>query len=240
MAQLTMYELGKPNSLPIDADGSTSVKVSPTALYALKVKSHFSKRLYPYLFYFSTARQSIRPLYLGIYGSGHIDPSLEPNGELTFGYNNDDMIPGALSFSIAPDEGYFQLFLTTSPGDFDSLAQSSPFTESEPCHAATYDGYGDGLEIRRFSSSGPYETNVISLPTTPSSSFAGHSPDIVAAQVFGISMAERQRVDANRGSERTALPESTVLELLSERLIEAASLWSVVSLKVTCEAFNNP
>ncbi|CAE6500688.1 unnamed protein product [Rhizoctonia solani] len=244
MVQLTMYELGKPNSLPIDADGSTSVKVSPTALYALKVKSHFSKRLYPYLFYFSTARQSIRPLYLGIYGSGHIETSLEPNSELTFGYNNDDMIPGALSFSIAPDEGYFQLFLTTSPNDFDSLAQSSPFAEANPRHnmaTVTDDGYGDGLEVRGFSLSGLDETHFLSPPATPQSgSFAEHSRDIPSDQVFGgRSVSEHQQMDAYQSLEhsmRAVLPESTVLELLSKRLIKAqGSPWGVVSLKVTCK-----
>ncbi|KEP48864.1 ICE-like protease (caspase) p20 domain protein [Rhizoctonia solani 123E] len=234
MAKLTLYELGKagPRSLPVEQDGSTSIQVSPTTRYALKVTSQFSKRLYAYLFYFSTARQSIRPLYLGIYGSGHIDPSLEPYGELNIGYNNDDMIPGALSFTTAPDEGYFQLFLATSPGDFDSVAQPSPFIESHAISIGNEYEYGDGLEIRGHASS-PIEKEPSPISAFPNSALGNCSADIVVAQFLEISMSERQQANTNptlEDSIRGILPDSVTSELLAAR----ASQWGVVSLKVKC------
>ncbi|EUC54992.1 ICE-like protease (caspase) p20 domain protein, partial [Rhizoctonia solani AG-3 Rhs1AP] len=233
MAKLTLYELGKagPRSLPVEQDG-TSIQVSPTTRYALKVTSQFSKRLYAYLFYFSTARQSIRPLYLGIYGSGHIDPSLEPYGELNIGYNNDDMIPGALSFTTAPDEGYFQLFLATSPGDFDSVAQPSPFIESHAISIGNEYEYGDGLEIRGHASS-PIEKEPSPISAFPNSALGNCSADIVVAQFLEISMSERQQANTNptlESSIRGILPDSVTSELLAAR----ASQWGVVSLKVKC------
>ncbi|CAE7190755.1 unnamed protein product [Rhizoctonia solani] len=219
MAKLTLYELGEAGAspLPVGHDGSTSIKLSPTALYALKVTSLFPKRLYAYLFYFSTLRQSIRPLYLGIYGSSHIDPALEPSGELCFGYNNDDMIPGALSFDIAPDEGYFQLFLTTLPGDFDSIAQQSPFIQPQTA-IDNEDDYGDGLEIRKYNSSESGEAGPSPFATIPSGTSGGRSADILVAQA------------PKRGSVRRVLPEGVRSGPLEAR----ASQWGVVSLKVKC------
>ncbi|KAL5633801.1 hypothetical protein ACGC1H_005856 [Rhizoctonia solani] len=236
MAKLTLCKLGKagPSSLPVEQDGSTCTKASPTTQYVLKVTSLFPKRLYAYLFYFSTVRQSIRPLYLGIYGSGHIDPSLEPFGELNIGYNNDDMLPGALSFTVAPDEGYFQLFLATSPGDFDSIAQPSPFIESHAISIGNENEYGDGLEIRRHSSS-PIEREPLPFSTIPSanSALGNCSADIVTAQVLEINMSERQQANMNHtleGSMRSILPDNVASELLALQ----ASQWGVVSLKVKC------
>ncbi|KAG8727400.1 hypothetical protein FRC11_013308 [Ceratobasidium sp. 423] len=230
-AQLTMYELGGavPSPLQVDQDNAITVKASPTALYALKVKSNFPRQLYAYLFYFSTASQSIRPLYLGVYGSHHIDPSLQPHGELTIGYNNDDMIPDALSFAMTSDEGYFRLFLTTSPGDFDSMNQSSPFTEPQTrgtMSTGSYDEYGDGLEIRRYSptDSGRIEPTVLLL--TPSGAVGERSIEMMAAQVLEVEVPGQKQVDTTI---RTSLTESMAIDRLAEHAI---SHWDVVSLKV--------
>ncbi|CAE6451015.1 unnamed protein product [Rhizoctonia solani] len=211
------------------------------ALYALRIKSQFPRKLYAYLFYFSTTGQSIRPLYLGVYGSYHIDPSLEPYGELTCGYINDDMIPGALSFGLTPDDGYFQLFLTTAPGDFDSLAQPSPFIDPQTDHtisAGITDQYGDGLESRKHSSLGLCRTEPLELAKVPSGAFDGHSTEVLITQAFDVTIFERQNVSMKKRSEhseRAALPESAVLELFAEHDIAVeAARWGVVNLKVKC------
>ncbi|QRW21040.1 ICE-like protease (caspase) p20 domain protein [Rhizoctonia solani] len=242
-AEITMYKLGDagPSPLPLEKDNSVTVEASPTALYALRVKSHFPRKLYAYLFYFSTVGQSIRPLYLGVYGSHYIDPTLEPYGELTCGYINDDMIPGALSFSLTPDDGYFQLFLTTAPGDFDSLAQASPFLEPQTyCDMApiiTYQ-YGDGLESRKHHSSGFNTSEPVTLPPIPSAAFDGHSAEILTTQTFDVSMFERQKVGMQRSlerSERDVLSPGEMAELFAERgNYMEVSRWGVVSLKVKC------
>ncbi|KAG8704854.1 hypothetical protein FRC11_009512, partial [Ceratobasidium sp. 423] len=229
VAELTIHELGDTSSgpLPVDKDDAITVKASPTSLYALRVKSHFPRRLYAYLFYFSTASQSIRPLYLRVYGSHDIDPSLESKGELTIGYNNDDMIPDALSFAMAPDEGYFRLFLTTSPGDFDLMDQSSPFAESQAWDTMSigdYDKYEDGLEIRRYS---PTNSSGIepSVPLATSGASGERSIGIIAAKVVEIESG-RQQADI---AMRTTVSESTARDLVAEH-----ARWGVVSLKVKC------
>ncbi|CAE6506355.1 unnamed protein product [Rhizoctonia solani] len=221
--ELTMHELGDSglSPLPVDEDKAITVKASETVLYALKVKSLFPRQLYAYLFYFSTTSQSIRPLYLGVYGSHHIDPSLQPHGELTIGYNNDDMIPDALSFSMTPDEGYFRLFLTTSPGDFDSMVQPSPFAVPQTWDTMAtgdYDEHGDGLEIRRYSPTNSGETEPVVLHPTPSGSSGEH--------VLEIEGSEQQQ---GYTAMRMTLPENVARGLLPER-----AQWGVVNLKVKC------
>ncbi|CUA75710.1 hypothetical protein RSOLAG22IIIB_11942 [Rhizoctonia solani] len=239
MAKLTLYELGEcgPKPLPVEQDGSTTIKVSSKTRYALRITSLFPNRLYAYLFYFSTAHQSIRPLYLGVYGSGYIDPPLEPFGELTVGYNNDDMIPGALSFTLAPDEGYFQVFLATSPGDFDSVAQPSPFIAPHTIPNVNEDDYGDGLRVQRYASSEPSERELEPFSAVSPGASRDHSVGIVAAQVVEVSMFERQKANVGRSlddSIRRLLPEGVRPELL----VAHASQWGVVSLKVKCHEPN--
>ncbi|GAB1526514.1 hypothetical protein RhiTH_009681 [Rhizoctonia solani] len=151
-AQLYMYRLDEagPSLVPLD-NGVATLMVPSKELYGLRIKSLFHRRLYAYLFYFSTKSQSIKPLFLSVCGNGYVDAPLEANGELTIGYGNDDMISGPISFQPETDVGYFKLFLTTVPGDFDLMAQFSPFAQSENAHIASLIG-GDrcssGIDIR--------------------------------------------------------------------------------------------
>ncbi|KAJ1305507.1 hypothetical protein OPQ81_000514 [Rhizoctonia solani] len=214
-AVMHIYELGEADRrpLPVEEDGSFKVQVSPTILYGLQVESLVNRPLYPYLFYFSTKRQSIRPLYLRVYGSGHIDPPLEGNGQLTIGFNNDDMITGALCFALPEDEGYFRLFLTTSSEDFDSIDQPSPFTESWVYRTmpATYDNeYGDGLEIRRYHPWCSNEAVPVGVPTTAYGTVEEYSNEIVTTGVSDINVSERQQTDTSgilEHSIRTLVPQ---------------------------------
>ncbi|KAG8757633.1 hypothetical protein FRC11_004403, partial [Ceratobasidium sp. 423] len=152
-AQLQMYRLDQAGPTPVPLEnGVATLTVSAGDIYGFRLKSVFNRRLYAYLFYFSTTSQSIKPLFLSVYGAGHVDAPLEANGELTIGYGNDDMISGPLSFRPAPDVGYFKLFLTTLPGDFDSMTQPSPFVEPDKIQTTSFgngDEYSDGIEIRR-------------------------------------------------------------------------------------------
>ncbi|KAF8725310.1 Caspase domain, partial [Rhizoctonia solani] len=151
-AQLYMYRLDEagPSLVPLD-NGVATLMVPSKELYGFRIKSLFHRRLYAYLFYFSTKSQSIKPLFLSVCGNGYVDAPLEANGELTIGYGNDDMISGPISFQPETDVGYFKLFLTTVPGDFDLMAQLSPFAQSENGHIASLIG-GDrcssGIDIR--------------------------------------------------------------------------------------------
>ncbi|KAF8751187.1 Ubiquitin-activating enzyme active site, partial [Rhizoctonia solani] len=227
-AEITMYKLGDagPSPLPLEKDNSVTVEASPTALYALRVKSHFPRKL---------------AVVFGCLWKPLYRPNPRTVRELTCGYINDDMIPGALSFSLTPDDGYFQLFLTTAPGDFDSLAQASPFLEPQTyCDMApiiTYQ-YGDGLESRKHHSSGFNTSEPVTLPPIPSAAFDGHSAEILTTQTFDVSMFERQKVGMQRSlerSERDVLSPGEMAELFAERgNYMEVSRWGVVSLKVKC------
>ncbi|CAE6497445.1 unnamed protein product [Rhizoctonia solani] len=151
-ARLQMYQLSQAGPVPVLLEnGVANLAASSGETYGFRIKNLFNRRLYAYLFYFSTVSQSIKPLFLSVYGNGYVDAPLEANGELTIGYGNDDMISGPISFRFAPDVGYFKLFLTTLPGDFDSMVQPSPFVESDKVQIMTFgngDEYSDGIEIR--------------------------------------------------------------------------------------------
>ncbi|CAE6343888.1 unnamed protein product [Rhizoctonia solani] len=150
--ELHLYRPGETSSIVVPEDGLVNVKLSPSDEYILKLRNLSGMGLYPYLFYFSTRGQSIRPLYLSVHGSGFIEPPLMKKGELTFGQGNDDMIPGPLSFQLAPDVGYFRLFLTTLPGDFEPMAQASPFSQPNAIFDTQIwekNQYMDGLKTQR-------------------------------------------------------------------------------------------
>ncbi|CEL54750.1 hypothetical protein RSOLAG1IB_07284 [Rhizoctonia solani AG-1 IB] len=226
-AKITVHELGG-NDLEQDDSVTVESYASSQALYYLRIKSHCPSDLYPYLFYCSTSSQSIRPLYLSVYGSHHIDPPLERYGTITCGYDNDDMVPGALSFNRTPDDGYLVLFLTTAPGDFDLLPQSSPFIHCKT-RQNTYstNQYGDGLKFRKFCPS--------ALPRGSRRALDGRAVKSIESRELKASKSGRQKTKTIRGleqSERELLPPGA----LGDRYYNYGdgAAWGVVRLKVKC------
>lgn len=65
----------------------------------------------------------------GIGSSGFIDAPLQPKSTLTLGYGDSTASP--FEFLLRPGEdvdmGFMKLFVATSPADFSSLLQGSPF-----------------------------------------------------------------------------------------------------------------
>lgn len=64
--------------------------------------------------------------------SGVVDPPLLPRSVLTIGYGDTATEPW--TFGLRPGEnvdvGFFKVFFTTSPSDFSTLLQDSPFVPS--------------------------------------------------------------------------------------------------------------
>ncbi|KAH7337328.1 caspase domain-containing protein [Rhizoctonia solani] len=252
--QLHIYRLDKegPTLIPSE-NGVATLTVSPRDVYGFKLKSLFNRRLYAYLFYFSTMSQSIKPLFLSVYGSGYVDAPLEPNGELTIGYGNDDMISGPLSFRPAPDVGHFRLFLTTLPGDFDSMAQSSPFVEPEKLKTMSWgsgDEYSDGIEIRKPESA---DCGQVANPIL-SANLAGRSNGTVRQEaemtgpkgvndVAPTSDATALHRRAFKeilfaGRSRIGLPPRVLTDSETSEKVAKRDIWDVVTLKVVLKSGN--
>jgi hypothetical protein len=58
-----------------------------------------------------------------------VDAPLPPKSQLTIGYGDGGASPWQLLLRDGEDKdvGFFKLFLTTSPADFSSISQDSPF-----------------------------------------------------------------------------------------------------------------
>jgi hypothetical protein len=58
-----------------------------------------------------------------------VDAPLSPKSQLTIGYGDGGVPPWQFFLRDGEDEdvGFFKLFLTTSPADFSSIPQESPF-----------------------------------------------------------------------------------------------------------------
>ncbi|KAF8725308.1 Caspase domain, partial [Rhizoctonia solani] len=144
----TNEETGSPI---LDIDGSSlnfggfaSIEINGRDRYAFRILNSSSRDLYAYLFYFSLTTLEIRPRFIQVVGSGHIDPSLPKGGFLTLGYGSGGV--GPFQFNLKPGEstdvGVFKLFLSTSPIDMSSIEQDPPFgieprrlvTENEAKH----------------------------------------------------------------------------------------------------------
>ncbi|GAB1526512.1 hypothetical protein RhiTH_009679 [Rhizoctonia solani] len=144
----TNEETGSPI---LDIDGSSlnfggfaSIEINDRDRYAFRILNSSSRDLYAYLFYFSLTTLEIRPRFIQVVGSGHIDPSLPKGGFLTLGYGSGGV--GPFQFNLKPGEstdvGVFKLFLSTSPIDMSSIEQDPPFgieprrliTENEAKH----------------------------------------------------------------------------------------------------------
>ncbi|QRW19849.1 ICE-like protease (caspase) p20 domain protein [Rhizoctonia solani] len=254
LAELTVYKVDSfgLNKLPIK-DGSISIPASSGCRFAFKIRSFHNKHLYAYLFYFSTASQSIRPLYLRVYGSGHVDPHIEPRGKLTIGYSNNDMISGPISFRNTPDVGYLRLFLTSSPGDFDSMTQASPFLPRMMYTASTQikngGEYLDGVEINKLATSSHRlddqvrsEHPDIAANSSIDLQAEEHSTslDTISKPILGSSRSspqlaqEGELFNIKQRSSRVCLSRIQTIEKLQENPAwMEKQLWDMISLKVS-------
>ncbi|KAF8752583.1 Caspase domain [Rhizoctonia solani] len=254
LAELTVYKVDSfgLNKLPIK-DGSINIPASSGCRFAFKIRSFHNKHLYAYLFYFSTASQSIRPLYLRVYGSGHVDPHIEPRGKLTIGYGNNDMISGPISFRNKPDVGYLRLFLTSSPGDFDSMTQASPFLPRMMYTASTQikngGEYLDGVEINKLATSSHRLNDQVGSehPDIAANSSIDlqaeeHSTslDTISKPILGSSRSspqlaqEGELFNIKQRSSRVCLSRIQTIEKLQENPAwMEKQLWDVISLKVS-------
>lgn len=63
--------------------------------------------------------------------SGRVDPPLLPESSLTLGYGDTNTVPWI--FKLHPEDsvdvGFFKVFFTTSPSNFSTLIQDSPFDD---------------------------------------------------------------------------------------------------------------
>jgi hypothetical protein len=62
-----------------------------------------------------------------------VDAPLPPKSQLTIGYGNGSASPWQFRLCDGDDHdvGFFKLFLTTSPADFSSITQESPFSTQD-------------------------------------------------------------------------------------------------------------
>ncbi|KAF8519186.1 caspase domain-containing protein [Gautieria morchelliformis] len=128
-------ELGMLVMLPANPDknmnrtGVVDLVVKKDHFYGVKIVNNSKVDLYPYLFYFDLGDQCIEPYYLSQKGINRVDPPLRAGYTHTVGYGAGGEVPFAfhLPNGQAIDVGFLKLFLTTSPMDFDSMTQSSPF-----------------------------------------------------------------------------------------------------------------
>ncbi|KDN42637.1 hypothetical protein RSAG8_06594, partial [Rhizoctonia solani AG-8 WAC10335] len=110
--------------------GVVHIKANTDQVYGIKLVNHSTRHLYPYLFYFDASGLAIEEYYLGsTLGNSTATPPLPRGSSLTIGYGSGGQTP----FQYVVDEeqgvdvGIIKLFVTTSPTEFDSLAQESPF-----------------------------------------------------------------------------------------------------------------
>lgn len=119
-------------------------------MFGLTVLNQTDLPLYAYVFAFDPSdltigrsnayctgmflRQKIDCWYMPALGShlgkaGRVDPSIAPRSSLTLGYGDTATAPW--TFGLRPGEGvdvgFFKIFLTTSPSNFSTLIQESPF-----------------------------------------------------------------------------------------------------------------
>ncbi|KAF8964817.1 hypothetical protein BDZ97DRAFT_2004443, partial [Flammula alnicola] len=97
--------------------------------------------LYPYLFYFDPTDLTITEWYTPPFGAGSarhtanltigVDAPLPPKSQLAIGYGEGGSLPWqfVLREGENKDVGFFRLFLSTRPANFQSIIQISPFEE---------------------------------------------------------------------------------------------------------------
>lgn len=130
--------------------GVVDLVVKEDDYYGVKIVNKCKIDLYPYLFYFDLSDQSIgqchelhlavlscsqglmmnsEPYYLSQRGKNRVDPPLRAGSFHTVGYGTGGEVPFAFHLRSGEnlDIGFLKLFVTTSPTDFDSLNQPSPF-----------------------------------------------------------------------------------------------------------------
>jgi hypothetical protein len=195
----------EPVSANLNEGGVASIAVSPNDLYGFKVINNSIRPLYAYLFYMSTINQSIRkqptlvssilclikplagPLFLKAFGSDCVDPPLGIGSYLTLGFGTDDLFP--LNFHLGPnttlDIGVFRLFVTTSPADFESVSQPSPFATINRFDPND-DELVDGVSIMWGGTTG----NMGNDMTTPTSAIADATPVLGISKMPNASEAE--------------------------------------------------
>jgi hypothetical protein len=133
-----------------------SLVVDEHANLGMTIYNRTNLSLYPYLFYFDPSDleismghsfSQIQPLtdvrilvewYSSPAGAGlgrrtyKVDAPLPPKSRLTIGFGNGGGLPWRFHLRDGEDidVGFFKLFLTTSPADFASIIQGSPFVEN--------------------------------------------------------------------------------------------------------------
>ncbi|KAF5384355.1 hypothetical protein D9615_003158 [Tricholomella constricta] len=114
------------------------VVVDENARLGMTIHNRTDLPLYPYLFYFDPSDLLIIEWYTPPFGAGQgrlttdVDAPLPPRGSLAIGYGDGGVSPWQFLLRDGEDidVGFFKLFLTTSPADFSSVTQESPFEEN--------------------------------------------------------------------------------------------------------------
>ncbi|KAF8056952.1 caspase domain-containing protein, partial [Lyophyllum atratum] len=114
------------------------VVVDEDARLGMAIHNRTDLPLYPYLFYFDPSDLVIIEWYTPPFGAGQgrltteVDAPLPPRGYLSIGYGDGGFSPWQFLLREGEDVdvGFFKLFLSTSPADFSSIPQESPFEEN--------------------------------------------------------------------------------------------------------------
>ncbi|KAF8752570.1 Caspase domain [Rhizoctonia solani] len=113
----------------LNADGVVDIVANANDWYGIKIVNRSSRDLYAYLLDFSGQSLSVEQKTTPSVGSNSSDPTLPRNVPLTIGYGSGGQDP--LMFGVPEgqdiDINFFKLFVATSPTDFQSLEQVSPF-----------------------------------------------------------------------------------------------------------------
>ncbi|KAG6809127.1 hypothetical protein H0H92_001457 [Tricholoma furcatifolium] len=145
---MELRELGSKHSASYDGTlcpfGPNLIENEPAGLVVdedarlgMVIHNRTDRPLYPYLFYFDPSDLLIIEWYTPPFGAGQgrlttdVDAPLPPQGSLTIGYGSGGVSPWQflLRDNDDMDVGFFKLFLTTSPADFSSIPQESPFED---------------------------------------------------------------------------------------------------------------
>lgn len=114
----------------LNSTGVINILENPDEMYGIELVNNSSRDLYPYLFYFDASGLAIDEYYLGTtIGDAAADAPLPVGASLRIGYGSGGQPP--FQYELAEgqkiDVGIIKLFLTTSPAEFESLVQESPF-----------------------------------------------------------------------------------------------------------------
>ncbi|KAG5649950.1 hypothetical protein H0H81_001361 [Sphagnurus paluster] len=118
-------------------DEPATIVVNEDAQLGMTIHNRTDLPLYAYLFYFDPSDLVILEWYTPPFGGGQgrfttdVDAPLPPRGSLAIGYGDGGVSPWQFLLRDGEDidVGFFRLFLTTSPADFSSVLQESPFEE---------------------------------------------------------------------------------------------------------------